>query len=377
MFPMLFLVQVDSLEVEDSIDHEMSTQLILRHGNIEDECVDVIVNPTTADIDLSSNRVSQAISKKAGEGLQAFCSQLRASGVVISENNSMFTKASGQLRCKKVLHIYTPKCQLQSERVNSMILSVVLDALAKAEKGGYRSLALPLIGYGYPVEDRAKAIIEASLEFGQSAPVCLREIVFVVSDKNHFDSVSAYFKARHNISDQKQEETKDCVLELQCRSRMISTHVYQGLYPWNVTDLSILENSNALIKVFSILPEQSDLVMQEIESKLMKELITECIHDNHIKHLIASDVADLHQTINMLGVSIVLKREENKIMLSGERNRVRDAQTHVLKVLSTLQYVTSAATNVMWQREAEGGIHPFPNEINSRLETALIKVSEI
>ena len=361
----------------------MSTQLIVRRGSIEDECADVIVNQTTADMDLTSNRVSQAISKKAGEGLEVFCSQLRDSGVAISENNGMFTKASGQLRCKKILHIYTPnKCPVQSENIHSLLFSVLLDALTQAEKGGYRSLSLPLIGYGYPVEDRAKAIIEAYLEFGRSAPVSLRDIALVILDKHHFDSVAAYLtalKARHNslyhISVQRHDERNVYILELRSCSHIISKHVYQGLHPWNVSDLNVLGKSSAIIKVFSIIPQQSDLVIQEIESKVMKELITECIDDGPIKQLIASEVADLCQTINMLGVSIVVKREENKIVLSGERNTVRDAQTHVLKVLSTLQCANAAVNNVMWQRETESGIDPFPKELSSRLETT-IKVSK-
>ena len=86
----------------------LTTRLYIKQGNIEDEVVDVIVNPSTHDVNLTSNPVSQAISKMAGPSLQAVCTQLMDNHLTVSENKSIFTKSSGHLRSKKLLHVYTP-----------------------------------------------------------------------------------------------------------------------------------------------------------------------------------------------------------------------------------------------------------------------------
>ena len=358
----------------------MSTQLVLQLGSIEDECVDVIVNPTTVNADLSSNPVSQAISKKAGESLLAMCCRLRDSGVLIHEKSSVFTNASGQLRSKKLLHVYSPtKGESDESDVNSIIYSVVLDTLAQVEKAKYRSLSLPLLGFGYPVEGRANAVIEAALEFGQSAPITLKEIGLVVLNKCHYEKVCSCFNAisarYRGQCDSLGPERKHYVLELQLCSPLTSKQMHQSHHPWNVTNLEMLESSDALIEVYGIVPEQGDVVSREIENKVVRQLITECIDDDQIQYLISSEVADIKCKLKKLGVGIVLKKEEKKMLLLGEKNSVRDAQALVATVLNSLQHAQVLLNQVIWLRESETGVHLFPHEVSSRLEIALMKVS--
>lgn len=359
--------------------HKMSTQLFIKHGNIEDEKVDVIVNPTTPNADLSSNSVSCAISKKAGKGLQALCCRLNENGVVLSEKNSVFTKASGQLHCRKVLHVYTPnKNPLQTDEndVNLIIQTVVLDALSRAENKGYKSVSLPLLGFGYSVEARAMAVIKASLEFGQRIPLSINKIVLVVSDKCHFErACSCLIALKGDSSALEVGQRENCVFEVHPHSQMASKHVFQSLQPWTVADLKTLQDKNAVIKAYSVFPEQTNLVIQEIESNVMNELIIDHIDDDFIQHLIASEEENISCSLSELGVAIDWKKEKNKLLLSGEKNKVREAQTVVVKILNSLRHATMMLNQVVWQKESESGIQVYPKDVSCRLEMALIKVS--
>ena len=354
---------------------KMSTRLFIKHGNIEDEKVDVIVNPTTPNADLSSNSVSCAISKKAGKGLQALCCQLNENGVVLSEKNSVFTKASGQLHCGKVLHVYTPN-KNPDQNVNSIVHTVVLDALNKAEKERYKSVSLPLLGFGYSVEERAMAVIKASLDFGQSIPLSINQIILVVSNKCHFEkacSCLTAFKGDSPALEMGQREAN--VLEVHPHSQMASKRVFRSLQPWTVANLKTVENNDAVIKAYSVFPEQTNWVIQEIESNVMNELIIDYVEDDYIQYLIASEEEDITCHLSELGVAIDWKKETKKILLSGEKNKVREAQTVVVKILNSLHHATTMLNQVVWQKESESGIQLYPKDVSCRLEMALIKVS--
>lgn len=362
-------------------NRKLSTQLHLYHGCIEEESVDVIVNPTTHDLDLSSNPDSQAICKKAGLRLQVLCHQLSESGKAVNENNSVFTEASGQLRCKKVLHVYTPtKCQSQIDTndVNSVLRSSVLDALNRTEEEGYKSLSLPLLGHEYPMESRIRAVIEASLKFGEGMPSSVSEIRLVVRDKCLYDEVCSCFAAL------KEEYCGHCskfaceekyVLELQPRSRVVSKQAYQSVQPWNAVDLKMLENNDAVIEVYSVVSVHCSWVIQDIESKVRNELTTQCIQNDHVQQLIESDLVSLKDTLGNLGVAIDMKKEEKKIILSGEKNKVWEAQAAVMKLLNSLQHANLMLNQFVWQRDTDGCIQLYPKEVSLRLEMAQIQVS--
>lgn len=380
----LFTRDLQKEERTEGSEKESSTLLLLKHGRIEDECVDVIINPTNAKADLSINPVSQAISKKAGKSLQIFCSELTESGVIITEKKSIFTKASGLLRCKKILHVYTPtnnQANSKKSNINSILHSVVLDALTQAEKFKFEHLSLPLLGYGYPVEERAISVIEACLEFGQSIPFFLKQIILVVSKKSHYQKVcSCLMSVKAKLADTsppKKGNVKGCgcVLDLQQQPWMGSKQPYSSSHPWRETDLKILNNKDAVINVYGVNAKRCSWIVQDIDSKVMKELVTEFIYDDFIQHFITSEIADINQHLDELGVSMVLKNNQ-KIMLSGEKNNVRDAQTYIVKVISSLKHANATLNQVVWQRKTENGIQIIPEKVSTRLEMALNKVSE-
>lgn len=360
--------------------HQLSTRLCLCHGCIEEESVDVIVNPTTRDFDLSGNPDSQAIGKKAGLRLQMLCSQLSENGKVVNENNGVFTDASGQLRCQRVLHVYTPtKCQSQTdnEDVNS-IYSAVLDAFNQTEKEGHKSLSLPLLGYDCPVERRTRAMIEASLKFGEGVPSSVKEIRLLVRDKCLYEEVCSCFTVlKEGYCDPSkftlEVEEDQYVLELQPRSRMVSKQ--QNVQPWNAVDLKTLENNDAVVEVYSVVPDYGSWVIQDMESRVRDELTTQYVQNDHIQHLIVSDLDVLNHALGHLGISINVKKEEKEIILSGEKKSVWEAQAAVMKLLNSLQHANLMLNQFVWQRKTDDGVQLYPKEVSIRLEMAQIQVS--
>ena len=311
--------------------------------------------------------------------MQAICSQLNESSFVVSEENSVFTKASGQLRCKKILHVYMPKkssSQTDGD-VKSVVYTAMLNTLHKAEKERCKSLSVPLLGFGYAVEERAIAIIEASLKFGQSVPKFVREIRLVVFDKSHYEKVCicyATFKAKyHGVSSSTVAEAQENVLDVQPRSRMMSKH-RESSQPWKRTDLKALENSSAVVAVYSIHPEHCEWIVQHIEGKLKEELTTQCISDVYIQQLIDSEISDIQSNISELGVTIKIDREKKQVTLSGEKHKVREAQTEITKILSFVRHANMMLKQVVWKRTGESVILQYPAEVSTQLEMAMIKV---
>lgn len=353
----------------------LTTRLYIKQGNIEDEVVDVIVNPSTHDVNLTSNPVSQAISKMAGPSLQAVCTQLMDNHLTVSENKSIFTKSSGHLRSKKLLHVYAPtKHESHDTQMNiqSVISSVVLEALQAVEDKGFQTVSFPLLGFGYPVEERVIAMLEAVLKFGENSPQCISEIRFVVQEQLHFEQAFAcYSKVKAERFSITQGEESE-FLEVQPRSRMMSSRKSHLFQPWHETDLKSLDGCNAIISMCGTTLEQCNWIIQEIEGILKDKLITETIQEEHIGQLIHSEYTYIESKVRELEVAISIDMKCKQITLSGEESTVRRAQAEVSKMLSTVQH---SDTNHEWERVNEGTILKYPKEVSVRLEIALSKVS--
>jgi poly [ADP-ribose] polymerase 10/14/15 len=343
-----------------------SAMLYVQCRGIEDDVFDVIINPISSVLD--SNPLVQVLSKKAGETLQILCSQLVESLIVVDEKKSVFTKPSGKLRCKKLLHVYNPNT---NECNTDALCTVVLNALSLAEQEQYRSLCLPMFGSGYPLEEMASKLIQACLEFGQKAPVYLKKIVLVTAEECDYDKVCSCLsniKARSKMS---VDPAPVHTMNLQQWSWRQTKR--RSLHPWDMKDFKMLKNKDAVIDVYCCMAQQGVSVIHDIESELMKRLVTDYIEDDHIHYLIASELSDIRCYAGQIGVAVSLTKQRNRVTLSGEKIGVEVAKTHITNVLASLKHTKTLLNQVAWQRVTDSGIETIGEEISFQLESARMK----
>ena len=331
----------------------------------------MIINPIGPDSDPSKNPLQQLVSKGAGEALQALCSQLLENGVIVNDKMCVFTKASGQLRCKKVLHV----CNPEEKNSSSTLHSVVLSALKQTENEKYKSLCMPVFGFGMPLEKRTTTIIEACVEFGESNPDSLKKIILLANDRDSYDKAcvclanvkaASHFQSDHKVQRGLNFMDLEYWTHVPCKQR--------SFQPWDTVDFAMLQNKDAVIDIYCSAKKQGDMIINDIESRVSKQIVVDSIDDDSIPRLIASEVMDIRKKIRTLGVGMELSRERSRITLSGEKARVGDAKAHIVKVLGNLKHARSLLNEVVWQRQGSSGLQSIHMEISCRLEMARMKV---
>ena len=354
--------------VEEKTLTETHTTVLHINCGIEDENFDVILNPISASPDTLQTPLLQLLSQKDGESLQILCSQLVEGGVTVNEKMRVFTKGIGQLRCKKILHVFNPNS-------SDDLHLVVLNALNQAEQQQYKSLCMPLFGCGIPLEEMTITIIQACVEFGQRDPEYLKRIVLVVNDKSSYESVCmclAEVKGRCRGQSDCAVDKAVNFMDLQYWALLPSKR--RSLQPWDTVDFHTLENKDAVVNVYCCMAKQGNKIVAEIESRVMKDLVTDHVDDDHIQSLIASEVIDVKNKVRMLGVGMKFFRGKGRVTLSGDKSKVKDAKSYIVKVLSSLRHAKSLLNQIVWQRETDSGLEMIHEEISCRLENARIKV---
>ena len=162
-------------------------------GDITNEQVDVIVNTTNAELQLTGGGVAGALLKKGGPELQDACDSLRQQGFKASEGKVVETrcKGMGELKCKSIFHVvFEGKDQRK-------LVNTIVACLDRAEKLKYTSLALPAIGTGtmaYSPSLAAEGIVKALKKFIQRKPYYVRQIRMVIFVPRMFQQFCEAFK---------------------------------------------------------------------------------------------------------------------------------------------------------------------------------------
>ncbi|XP_005944170.1 protein mono-ADP-ribosyltransferase PARP9 [Haplochromis burtoni] len=150
-----------------------NVNLTLKKDNIEDQRTDVIVNTTSPERDLSVGKISSALLKKAGFGIQ---DEIKKAFPI----NHIFITNPYKLACKEVFHTF---CKEKGKRGSSQVLSdSVLGCLWMAASRKHKSIAFPAIGtgaLGFTKEEAAQLMCDALANFAQNFPEKM-EVYFVI-----------------------------------------------------------------------------------------------------------------------------------------------------------------------------------------------------
>ena len=142
-----------------------NSEIVLELGNILLAKVDVLVNPTSANLQLNWGSLSKFVLESAGPQIQAECTLTYPTGITW---DTVAVTAAGKLsNVKTLFHITCPQFQ-SMETSGKSISKIVTNCLNKLVDTGFSSIAIPSIGAGglkYPANLVAKSSLNSVVSF--------------------------------------------------------------------------------------------------------------------------------------------------------------------------------------------------------------------
>lgn len=130
--------------------------------------VDVIVNSTSGDLDLTQGAASRSLLQRGGQAIQTECKIKYSNGIKAGE---IAVTSAGSLNCKEIYHVVLPKWE--GSKNKKVPETVVTSCLQTACQKGYKSIAFPALGtgnLGYDKSVVAKKMLAAVKKYAESNP---------------------------------------------------------------------------------------------------------------------------------------------------------------------------------------------------------------
>ncbi|XP_022795889.1 poly [ADP-ribose] polymerase 14-like isoform X2 [Stylophora pistillata] len=204
-----------SLEIPNGVKTPEGLKVVLVTGDMRKEKVDVIVNSTSPELDLSKNASAKALSSAAGPKLQEECNMIGKVG-----NGEVVVTSGANLTCKHVFH--TTCIGWQDGKGEKVLRDIIKKCLDEAQKRGVSSIAIPAIGTGnlkFPHDRVATASFDEVFSFSKNNPKStLKEVHLVVYDKD-LASVQAFQTELQNQKRGQPESTPPPLPKTESRQR--------------------------------------------------------------------------------------------------------------------------------------------------------------
>ncbi len=159
-------------------------KIIIKHGDITKEDVDVIVNAANTAL-AGGGGVDGAIHRAAGPSVLEECSLI--GGCITGE--AVITNA-GRLKAKKIIHTPGPVWHGGGQGEAEKLRNCYVNSFLLAKKNGLVSIAFPAIStgvYGYPIEKATWIALEEGIrfleDFDQIRYICFSETDYHVYQK--------------------------------------------------------------------------------------------------------------------------------------------------------------------------------------------------
>uniref|UniRef100_A0A3Q3BQC0 Poly [ADP-ribose] polymerase 9-like n=1 Tax=Haplochromis burtoni TaxID=8153 RepID=A0A3Q3BQC0_HAPBU len=170
----------------------------VRHHVVITYYTDVIVNTTSPERDLSVGKISSALLKKAGFGIQ---DEIKKAFPI----NHIFITNPYKLACKEVFHTFCKEKGKRGSSQSMLILKVKIFLPFTFKK--HKSIAFPAIGtgaLGFTKEEAAQLMCDALANFAQNFPEKM-EVYFVIfpADNDTFQVISLCGPSEESIHEAK------------------------------------------------------------------------------------------------------------------------------------------------------------------------------
>ena len=365
--------------------------------NIADETTDVIVNTTTEDMNLSTNAVSKAILKTAGQKLQMMCNQLVDSGMKLEHGQTVVMNATGGLRCKKIIQAYVPTRQIAtSSQIDhfQLVSGIVTDCLKKADAEGLTSITFPAFGFGqggYAVHEVADPILMAIKEFSQTNPTSLKTIRIAIFDQDHHQKFYDHFCKFFDYDPSLASPTRPGVFQtLKGKLGLGSSHDdyielnqnapgrAQPPTPsplWAVSRAVRSSNPVAVFQIYAASNQKCSEIEKLLRDEIEQRAVTRKLENFLIgDYMIEDDMEDIRKFEDQFGVEVKILMQEKEIQISGELAKVSEATMKIKDLVIEIERAESELRLYEWQWvDDDGTTEVYQYEASVKLERAFRK----
>ena len=362
-------------------------QVNIVNGDLADEKSDVVVNSTSANMVLTVNHISQAISKKAGPQMQAICSSFVQAGMSLEDATIIPTPASGSLKCRKVYHAYVEKKKAgtpPTPKQTNLIQKVVQNCLCKAEEEKMTSISFPIFclgAEGYTVIESCSPMLEAVKKFTQKSPKYLEKIRIVVLDDKMFRDFKELFLKFFPTGVQTQPQrgrnwSPKQLFQYMPKEEGVSIAITpQKSMPPEPCERHYhyqVQDCGATVCIYCTEPNAINKVEKSLKLHFAENIVTASVDLGELATLLGDDDArELYDIGNQSGVAVKLQRTMERLLIDGEVTAVGKA-CHLIhrKVLKFLE-ITGELKVYEWVSTDDSGTSvPYSSEICFQLENA-------
>ena len=361
--------------------------------NIADETTDVIVNTTTENMNLSASAVSKAILQAAGPNLQIMCKHLVEDGMKLECGKTVMMKATGGLRCKKIIHAYVPIREVAtSQQVDhfQLIGAIVKDCLEKVDAEGLQSITFPAFGFGqggYEVNEVADPILKAIQDFSQTNPQSLKTVRVAIFDQDHHRKFHSHFCKFFDYDPSSAPTSpgvfqalkgklglgspQDDYIELnQTASGRAKPHTPSPL--WAVSRSVRSSNPVAKFQIYAASDKKCKFIEDCLRDEIEKRAVTKTFDNVFVcECMIEDDVEEIRRIEDECDVEMKVLVHKKEICISGVRTKVSEAAMKVKDLIVDVEKAESELKLYEWQSIADDGIvEKYPYEASVKLERA-------
>ena len=384
-----------------SLENGLLLQIV--QGDITRERVDVVVNTTNTEMQLTGAGVAGALLKQGGPGLQAACDNLKKQGIKAGEGKVVETpcEGMGQLKCKSIFHIvFEGKDQRK-------LVKTILSCLDRAEKLKYTSIALPAIGTGnmaYPTSLAAEGIVKALKQFTQRKPRHVKQIRMVIFQPQMFQQFVDAFKKIEKTegilnyiydkgskllqsfgsllspdSDSEEEEGMEV-----SPSNVVSDDDGYDIIP-AMPDIS-LDSAEVTLCIYGESETIVKRAVKQLTSLIDTTFITEEMDNEHIIELPSNAISALEDFAKQHAVDIEIDTDPDihTIMLHGLQSDVLKVKDKVRVVLAEMdrwkmkeEAAATVCKHVKWVRQCSGGTEDYDEMTSFAIEQAFQQKKDI
>ncbi|XP_071169430.1 protein mono-ADP-ribosyltransferase PARP14-like [Mytilus edulis] len=337
-------------------------------GDLTEATVDVIVNGTNRDLDLTRGGVSQAILKKGGHELSQLL-LVPAAKKEMKREGVATTTAGTNFSCDFIIHI-----NMEDSHVD--LKDKFKTVLEKVDELNKKSVALPALGAGisYAIDKVAESLFEALISF-QKKKTDVSEVHVVIYEK---EKVSQFLTAMQNCIQSQSNQSQGLFSRFKGmlgygEKKAVSTK------QWTV---SKMPSSVLNLVVYAKKQNDADSALRSLEESLINDYKEKLIEDTVVKDLTKEQEAKIMKLEETCEVEIEFNRRIGRIKVRGLIENLSEAMDDVHKILRDFdrqrqkqQHAKLVADMVQWYfisvEDTGQKLEEYPAEVNLLLEQAL------
>ncbi|CAG2243958.1 unnamed protein product [Mytilus edulis] len=337
-------------------------------GDLTEATVDVIVNGTNRDLDLTRGGVSQAILKKGGHELSQLL-LVPAAKKEMKREGVATTTAGRNFSCDFIIHI-----NMEDSHVD--LKDKFKTVLEKVDELNRKSVALPALGAGisYAIDKVAESLFEALISF-QKKKTDVSEVHVVIYEK---EKVSQFLAAMQNCIQSQSNQSQGLFSRFKGmlgygEKKAVSTK------QWTV---SKMPSSVLNLVVYAKKQNDADSALRSLEESLISDYKEKLIEDTVVKDLTKEQEAKIMKLEETCEVEIEFNRRIGRIKVRGLIENLSEAMDDVHKILRDFdrqrqkqQHAKLVADMVQWYfisvEDTGQKLEEYPAEVNLLLEQAL------